>query len=250
VRLTVLGTSAAYPDAGRAASGYLLEHDGFRVALDFGTGALSNLQRQIRHGDLDAILLSHEHVDHCADIHPLFMARRFTEERLPPLPVIGPRGAFERIAALEPEDDGKEMRGYFDVRHNDPGSSFEIGPFDVHTRLLPHWVPDSGLRIEANGSVVAYTGDTGPSAEIEALAASADVLVTEASWQDSGAERPPFHLTARQSGEHAARAGVKRLVLSHFWPGADRDLSREQAAEAFDGDIVLADEGLTLEVEG
>jgi ribonuclease BN (tRNA processing enzyme) len=106
------------------------------------------------------------------------------------------------------------------------------------------------MRIAADGVVLAYTGDTGPSDEIEVLARDADLLIAEASWQDSdlASGKQPFHLTARQSAEHAMRAGARRTMLSHFWPGADRDISREQAAEAYDGELILAREGLTVEV--
>jgi len=251
VELTVLGSSAAWPGPGLATSGYLLQEDGFRAVLDFGTGVLSNLQRFIPHEQLDAVIITHSHIDHCIDLYPLYMARLFHDEPLPPLPLYAPPGVFERVAALEDEEGARQMRSLFDVHEVEPGSGFEAGPLRVSTRLLPHWVPNAGLRIEAGGRVLVYTGDTGPSEEVEALARGADVLVAEASWQDSQAEgRPPYHLTATQAATHAARAEVGRLVLSHFWPGHDRDASRAEAAEAFPGDIVVANEDLRVEVAG
>ena len=250
MKVTVLGSSGAYPAAGGAASGYLLELEGFHLALDFGTGAMGNLQRHIEHGDLDAIVLSHEHMDHCLDLHPLFIARFFAPERLPALPLWTPPGTFEHIAVLE-DDEGQEMmRGVFDVHESEAGGEFEVGPFRFATRLLPHWVPNSGMRISANGDVLCYTGDTGPSPEVEVLARDADLLIIEASWQDSDLQsgKQPYHLTARQGAEHAKRAGARRTLLSHFWPGSDRAVSREQAAEAYDGELLLAAEGLSVEV--
>jgi ribonuclease BN (tRNA processing enzyme) len=250
VRVTVLGSSGAYPAAGGAASGYLLEHDGFRLALDFGTGALSNLQRHMPHGELDAVVLSHEHMDHCLDLYPLFIARFFAAERLPSLPLWTPPGTFDRIAALENEEGQSQMREVFDLHEVDAGTQFEVGPFGFATRLLPHWVPNSGMRISADGSVLCYTGDTGPSEEVEVIARDADLLIIEASWQDRDLQsgKQPFHLTARQGAEHAQRAGARRTLLSHFWPGSDRNVSREQAAEAYDGDLLLASEGMVVEV--
>jgi ribonuclease BN (tRNA processing enzyme) len=251
VELTVLGSSAAWPDAGLAASGYLLRQDGFHALLDLGTGVLSNLQLHIPHQRLDAVVITHSHIDHCIDLHPLYMARLFHPEPLPPLPLFAPPGVFERVAGLEDADGVAEMRRLFDVREVEPGTSFEAGPLRVSTRLLPHWVPNAGLRIQADGKVLVYTGDTGPSEEIEALARDADMVVAEASWQPEQAEgRPPFHLTAGQAAGHAARAGAGRLVLSHFWPGADRDASRDEAAAVFGGELVIAREGMRLEVAG
>jgi ribonuclease BN (tRNA processing enzyme) len=248
--LTVLGSSGAWPGPGRAASGYLLQAGEFSAALDFGSGVLSALQQHVPHPDLGAIVITHEHPDHCLDLYPLYTARRFHPEPLPPLPLFAPPGVFDRVAALEDAEGVAEMRRLFDVREVEPGGSFEVGPLRVSTRLLPHWVPDAGLRIECDGRVVAYTGDTGPSEEIEALARGADLLVSEASWQD-GTDRgvSAFHLTARQAGRHASRAGSRRLLLTHFWPTLDRDVSRAQAAEEYDGDVVVSEEGLRLGVE-
>jgi ribonuclease BN (tRNA processing enzyme) len=251
MELTVLGSSAAWPGPGLAASGYLLREDGFSAVLDLGTGAMSNLQLHLPHERLDAIVITHEHIDHCIDLYSVYMARFFHSEPLPPLPVYAPPGVFARVAALEDDEGVAQMRAIFDVHEVEPGGSFEAGPLRVSTRLLPHWVPNSGLRIQSNGRTLVYTGDTGPSDEIEALARGADLVVAEASWQGTfGEGRPPYHLTARQAAEHATRAGVGRLVLSHFWPGHDREVSREEAATAFDGELVMAHEGMRLEVGG
>jgi len=102
--------------------------------------------------------------------------------------------------------------------------------------------------VEANGAVLAYTGDTGPTPVIEELAKDADLFVAEATWQD-GPDLLPFHLSARQAAEHATRAGAKKLVLTHIWPSLDHEVSRRQAAEAYSGEILLASEGMRLEIE-
>jgi ribonuclease BN (tRNA processing enzyme) len=250
VELTVLGSSAAYPAAGRAASGYLLRHDGFNLWIDCGTGTLSNVQKYVALDEIDSILISHEHPDHCIDLYPLHIARTFHPEKLPRLPVYGPAGVFDRVSGLERDTDGGRMRDVLDMRPVEPGDSLEIGPYRVTTRLLPHWVPNIGVRLETDGLAFAYTGDTGPDRGIEEIARDADLLVTEASWQDGHEAPQPYHLTARGAAEHADRAGAKRLLLTHFWPGLDREKSRTQAAEAYEGEIVLATEGLSVELGG
>lgn len=250
MELTVLGSSGAWPGPGRAASGYLLRHDGFTAIMDIGPGVLSNAQRHVAYDRIDALLVSHEHPDHCLDLYSLYTARRFHPQPLAPLPLYAPRGVFERVVALEDAEGAEEMGRVFDVHEMEPGHDVEVGPFRISTRLLPHWVRDLGMRIRADGAVLAYTGDTGPSEEIEVLARDADLLVAEASWQDAdmGREPPPFHLTARQAAEAAGRAGARSLLLTHFWPTHDRQVSRDQAREAFHGDLLVADEGLRLEV--
>jgi ribonuclease BN (tRNA processing enzyme) len=249
VDLTVLGSCAAWPEANRAATGFLVRHEGFAVALDLGPGTLGNLQRHLPHERLDAVIVTHKHLDHCLDLSPLTVARVFHRDPVSRLPLYAPPGVFERIASLEDEEGVEEMRTrIFDVRPVEPGRSFEIGPFGVSTRLLPHMVPNAGLRLEAGGRVLAYTGDTGPSEEILGLADAADLFVAEASWLEPDRKLGPVHLTAGQAGEHAAGAGAASLMLAHFWPGLDRDASREQASGAFDGDLLVAEEDLRVPV--
>jgi len=98
-----------------------------------------------------------------------------------------------------------------------------------------------------NGSVLAYTGYTGPTLHVEALARDADVLLSEATWQDRD-DLKPFHLSSRQAAVHARNAGVGRLLLTHIWPSLDKATSVEQASEEFKGPIELAADGMRVEV--
>ena len=249
MELIILGSYAGWPGPGGAASGYLLRHDDVTVVLDFGPGVLANFQLHVPFERIDAVVVSHEHLDHCLDLVPLFFARTFRDDPLPPLALISQLVVVERIGRLDDADDETPFRGGFAVREVEPGEGFEIGPFRFETRLLPHAVPNMGMRIAADGATVAYTGDTGPSEEIEALARGADVLVAEASWVDGQGERMgPIHLTSRQAAEHAARAGVPHLVLSHFWPTVDRDVSLAQAVEAYGGTITIGRENLVIPI--
>ena len=249
MRLTVLGSSAAFPGPGRAASGYLLQHDGFNLCVDLGTGTLSALQERIGIEDVHGVVISHPHWDHFLDLYPMFVARHWHERQLPPIEVVGPTGFEEFFLRLNNSDDGvTTMRQVYTFREVEPGDPFGIGPFSVQTRLLPHWVRNMGTRFSADGTTLTYTGDTGPTEDIAALARDTDTLIAEASWQVRPDRVDAFHLTAQEAGEEAERAGTGRLVLSHLWPGDDRDRSRELAAKAFGGDLIVADDGLELEV--
>lgn len=244
MELIVLGTSGGFPAAGRATSGYLLRHDGFNLVVDFGTGVLANLQRYVALDDLHAVAISHGHADHCCDLYPLYIARAYAPEPAahPPLEVFAPPNALSRLAGLD-NDPGQPFGGTFSIREVEPGATVEAGPFRIETRLLPHLLPNMGMRIGDGSSVVAYTGDTGPSEEVETLARDADVLLAEANWLDGQQDgKPPIHLTAGQAGTHAARAGVGTLALTHLWPSNPRERSLEESASAFGGHVVLADE--------
>jgi len=249
VRVTVLGGCGAWPEAGRATAGFLVEHDGFAVALDLGYATLPNLLRIIPPERLDAVLITHAHPDHCADLHPLHRAWRMRVDSLPPLRVYCTDGVMDRIEGLEGGEDVSELRATVDVRPLAPGATFDLGPWRVSNRFLPHWVPNAGLRLDADDVSIAYTGDTGPSEEIVELAYGASLLVSDATWPgDPPARMPRYNLTAGEAGRYAARAGAERLLLTHFWPGTDRARSTAAARAHYDRDVSIADEGVTITV--
>jgi ribonuclease BN (tRNA processing enzyme) len=250
-RLVALGSCGAWPEAGRACSGYVLEHDGFRVVLDLGYGTLSRLLEllgsSIAEG-VDAVIVSHKHPDHMVDLHGLFRARWFGLPSASALPLFAPAGVVERLKGLE-EDDASGIDRVFDW-HPLPGSAYELGPFRLESWLLPHFVPNAGVRLSADGLTVAYTGDTGPDPGLAELGRDADLFIVEASDRNqrepSAPTGPQMHLTARQAGEAAAAAGAHRLLLTHFWPENDRELSRASAGEVYGGEVLVATEGLRM----
>ncbi len=196
MRLTVLGSCGAWPDAGQACSGYLVEHDGFRLLVDLGYAVVPRLLERITAAQVDAVLISHGHPDHCADLNPLLRARVLRDDRLPPLPVYALPGALDAVLALDRP--GMLDRGY--VLHElTAGGSLDIGPLQAETRLLPHWLPNAGIRLAAGGRVLAYTGDTGPSRDVASLARGADLLLAEASYADQVPEDSRRYLSSARS---------------------------------------------------
>jgi ribonuclease BN (tRNA processing enzyme) len=250
LKLTVLGSSGTWPNDGTATSGYLVQHDGFNLYLDAGTGTLANLQQHIALSDIHAIAITHEHPDHFVDLYPTFYALFYGELGTPGLPVFVPLDFARKLADVVSIDSQVAMRTAFDFRDVPPGDAFEVGPFRVKTEPMEHLgLPALGYRIAADGHVLAYTGDTGPSPDVVALARDADVFLAEATWQDRD-DLLPFHMSARQAADHARAAGVGKLALTHIWPTLDREVSREQAADEWDGQIEVAVEGMRIEVGG
>ena len=245
MRLTVLGGCGAWPAAGQACSGFLVEQDGFRLLLDAGYAILPRLLQLVSAAELDAVYISHGHPDHCADLNPLLRARALGGAALPPLPVYAPPGALDAVLAL---DRPGMLAGAAAVTEFRPGDRLRIGPFQAETKLLPHWLPNAGLRLAAAGRVLAYTGDSG-GAEITGLARGADLLLAEATYPDQvPPDEQPLLCSARQAGQHAAQAGAARLMLTHLWPGTDPGAARAAAAAGYDGDISVARPGLAAEV--
>jgi len=250
VELTVLGASGTWPNADSATSGYLVRHEGFNLWLDAGTGTLANLQRHIRLSEINGIVISHAHPDHYVDLYPCFYAWHYGELGTPGLPVVVPTGFTDLLAGAVSQDSQDGMRSAFAFREVAPGESFEIGPFRVDTRPMAHLgLAALGFRILADGAVLAYTGDTGPTVEVEEIAREADLLVSEATWQDRN-DLLPFHLSSRQAAVHARNAGARALLLTHIWPTLERPVSVAQAAEEFAGPVDAAVEGMRIEVGG
>jgi ribonuclease BN (tRNA processing enzyme) len=250
VKLTVLGASGTWPNPDTATSGYLVQHDGFNLWMDSGTGTLANLQQHIELGRIDAIAISHEHPDHFVDLYPAFYAWHYGELGEPGLPVFVPTGFAQTLADVVSIDSQIAMRAAFALTEVAPGESFEVGPFRVRTEPMAHLgLPALGFRIQSDDTVLAYTGDTGPTHHVEELAREADLFLSEATWQDRD-DLLPFHLSSRQAAIHAREAGAARLVLTHIWPTLDHEVSKQQAVEEFSGPVDSAVEGMTLEVGG
>jgi len=246
-QLTVLGTSAAWPERGRAASGYLLESGGHRLVLDLGYATLPRLLALCPADAVDAVVVTHAHADHCVDVHGLYRARTLPDPPSAPLPLFASSDVLDRIGPLEGPRGVALMRERCQFTEIGPDQTFEIGPFRVRTLALPHFVPNLGVRVEVEGRSLAYTGDTGPSPKILELARRADVFLCEATFQGTRPVTPErFLLTATEAGQFARDAEVGQLVLTHFWPGDDRARSGTEAAAALGRAPVLADEGLSL----
>ncbi|MGP3961523.1 MBL fold metallo-hydrolase [Nonomuraea sp. 3N208] len=246
MRFTVLGGCGAWPAAGQACSGYVLEHEGFRVLIDPGYAVLPRLLERMRADEVDAVLVSHGHPDHCADLNPLLRARALAGVPAATLPVHAPPGALDAVLAL---DNRRMLAGSFSPRELRHGTPVEIGPFRLDVFDLPHHVPNAGLRLSGGGRVIAYTGDTGPSAELLSLAKDADLLVAEATYpQRVPDEDAPYLSSALDAGRTASSAGAARLLLTHLWPDTPAEPALAAAARSYGGPLSVASGGLTLDL--
>jgi ribonuclease BN (tRNA processing enzyme) len=244
VKVTVLGGCGAWPAAGQACGGYLVEHEGFRVLVDPGYATLPRLLAGTRAEQVDAVLVSHGHPDHCSDLNPLLRARALADAPPPALPVYAPPGALDAVLAL---DNPRMLAGSFTRHDLRPGTPEEIGPFRLDAFMLPHHVPNAGLRLTGGGKVIAYTGDTGPSPDLAVLADDADLLVAEATYPVRVPEADaPYLSSALDAGRTASAAGVARLLLTHLWPGTPPEPALAAAAESYDGELAVAAAGFTV----
>lgn len=246
MRLTVLGGCGAWPEAGGACSGYLVEHDGFRLLVDVGYATMPRLLGYIAAEQVDAVFVSHGHPDHCADLNPLLRARALGEDPPAALAVYALPGAVDAVLAL---DGSAALASAYVLHEFAAGSPLTLGPFAAQTRLLPHWLPNAGVRLSAGGRTMVYTGDTGPSAEVVDLARGADLLLAEATYVDQVPDASRRYLTsARQAGRQATRSGVGRLLLTHLWPGTDHAAAQAAAGSEYHGEVGVATAGLQADL--
>ncbi|GAA1687155.1 MBL fold metallo-hydrolase [Kribbella yunnanensis] len=240
MKLTVLGCSGSVPGPDSAASSYLVTAEDFHLVLDLGSGALGSLQRHIAVPQIGAIGLSHLHPDHCMDLTGLYVAAKYAPgSPIPRIPVFAPPNAAERMALAYdlPIDPGMEEELEFHTWQDVQ----QIGPFTVRTAQMVHPVPAYAIRVEHAGKVLVYTGDTGPNDALVELARGADLLLSEAALQDENPNNPTdLHLTPSDAGEHAKKAGAKKLVITHVPPWYNRVTQAENARRTYSGPIEIA----------
>lgn len=250
MRLTVLGCSGSLPGPDSPASGYLVEADGARLVVDLGNGALGPLQRHVGTeglAELDAVVLSHLHPDHCMDLCGLYVALRYGVGIRRRIPVYGPDGTADRMAKAYGREPEPGLTGAFEfVTH--PEGSFEVGPFTVRVARVAHPVAAYAVRVEHDGRALVYSGDTGRTSALSELARGADLLLCEAAFDDGDDNPPGIHLTGREAGEYAEAAGVARLVVTHVPPWGDPERAAGSARSAYGGPVEYAEPGAVWDV--
>ncbi|AXH96062.1 MBL fold metallo-hydrolase [Ornithinimicrobium avium] len=250
--LTIVGCTGSVPGPDSPASCYLLraEHEGrtWQLLLDLGSGALGALQRHTDPLSIDAVVLSHLHPDHCLDLTGLQVMRQHgpvpAEEDLP---VHAPAGAADRMARAYGVVEPQELRGmaFADLVDSVP---FAVGPFTVTPYAVLHPVPAYGLRVEAGGAVLGFTGDTDTCPGLDPLLADADLALCEASFLEGRDAARGVHLTARRAAGAAVRAGARRLMLTHLPPWTPPEEARAEAEQVWSGEVELATPGAVVEV--
>lgn len=251
MHLTILGSGTnVHPT--RAAAGYLI-HTDQKLLLDFGPRTLMNLLKTgVQRHRISHILLSHFHADHFSDFITFFfdavIYAKYGGGHRPDLTVIGPRGS-KRILGTIIRTFPSFSRPPFRVTLKEVADrAFSIGDTRIVPKTMTH-VPDLhcvGYRVEYRGKALAYSGDTMYCENLVGLCRDADVAVLDCSFP---ANKPgPAHLHAGLCGKVAQEAGIGRLVLSHFYPIAERYDVSGQAGEKFKGPIVKGRDLLELKI--
>jgi ribonuclease BN (tRNA processing enzyme) len=262
VRITVLGKSPAWPDAGGACSGYLVEEDDFALLLDCGNGVFSKLRNYRDYVDVGAVLISHLHADHLLDLVPFSYALMYAP-RQQPVAVGGwpgtdtparpalyaPKGAGDMFRHLvECWGDEELVERAFNLCEYDGPDELSIGPFTVRFCEVPHYTRTFATEISAGDGRLTYSADCSPNEGLVHFARDTDLLLIEATLPRPERTGMRGHLTPGEAGEHGALAGARRLVLTHFSDELDADWARAEAEATFGRPVELAREGAVYEV--
>jgi Metallo-beta-lactamase superfamily. len=236
LRLTIIGCWGGYPKVDEASSGYLVEQDGFTLLLDCGSGVLAKLPRFLEPSSLHAVLISHYHADHIADIGVLqhaLLIRQALGGKKGTLPIYGHSldpGEFLRLSYREITK-GIEYH---------PERPLPVGPFTIRFLRTDHPVPCFAFRIESKGKSIVYTADGAFQQGLIAFADDADLLLCECNFYADMDGRQAGHMNSREAGILARESRVKQLVLTHLPHFGNPDRLVAEAKQNYSGPVTLA----------
>ncbi|GLY11270.1 MBL fold metallo-hydrolase [Pseudobacillus badius] len=242
MNMTVIGCWGGYPKVNEASSGYLFEEDGFKLLIDCGSGVLSHLQNHIQPEQLDAVLLSHYHPDHVADIgvlqHALLISKHLGKE-VSPLPIYGHQEDEAGFAALTYKDltIGKAYH---------PDEKLIIGPFTVEFLRTVHPVPCYAVKISNHRQSVVYTADSAYQEAFIPFIKGSSLLLCESNFYSGMDGQAAGHMTSSEAGKLARQAGVNTLVLTHLPHFGELTQLKAEAEAEFEGTVLLAKEDLEI----
>jgi ribonuclease BN (tRNA processing enzyme) len=264
MRVTVLGKSPSWQDAGGACSGYLIQDGDASLLLDCGNGVFGKLRQHLDYVDLDAVLVSHLHADHFLDLVPYSYALTYAP-RQQPVPVhtwpgtdsparprlIAPKGArdvFRQVVGAWGNKDLIERA--FAIEEFDGDSTVEVGSIRARFQEVPHFTTTYAIElVTANGGGrFTFSADCKPNDELVEFARETDLLLVEATLPRPERTGERGHLTPEEAGEHARRAGAKRVVFTHVSDELGEEWVREQGSEGFGAPVEVAREGATYEI--
>ncbi|HEU5216075.1 MAG TPA: MBL fold metallo-hydrolase [Gaiellaceae bacterium] len=216
MRVNVVGCSPAWPNPGGAQSGYLVEEDGRRLLLDCGPGVLPRLRRSEGWPQVDAIVITHFHLDHWGDLVPWAFGGLFGAGREVPAPELWlPRGGRDTLHGLDPVLYANAILELFTVHEYEERTPFSAAGFALVAYRMLHYALESyGLRVSDGDRTLAYSADSAPCPGLVHLARQADLFLCEATLAQPE-QGIRGHLTADEAIETAETSGAERLVIIH-----------------------------------
>ena len=242
MEVTVIGFWGGFPKVNEATSGYLVESDGFKLLVDCGSAVLAKLQEYLTIDELDAVILSHYHNDHIADVGPLQYARYVTT-------IINGKGKTLPIYGHKLDKGGFQKLTYKDATKGIEYTSDQVvsvGPFTISFLETSHPAPCFAMKITDHKSTVIYTADSSYKHEFIPFSNKADLLIAECSLYSHQDGAKMGHMNCREVGEIAQKAGVNQLLITHLPHFGDHNDLKRDAENIFSGKVLLAKSGLKI----
>jgi ribonuclease BN (tRNA processing enzyme) len=262
VRLTVLGKSPSWQDAGGACSGFLVQEGDVDLLLDCGNGVFGKLRERIDYTDLDAAIVSHLHADHFLDLIPYAYALIYAPKQQPVAVhtwpgtdsparprLIAPPGAtetFRRVVGAWGNEDLIETA--FELEEYSAGDTIEIGSMKASFHPVPHFIDTFAINVSAGEAKVTYGADSRPGEELVEIARDADLLLVEATLPRPERTGIRGHMTPEEAGRHARQAGARRVVITHISDELGDEWAREEAERGFGAPVEVARGGATYDI--
>lgn len=250
--LNVLGCGSGGPRPGVGASGYLVTTDRTSLVLDLGSGTLQRMF-DLLGGAPDAVLITHRHVDHMADLLGLYgflSSNRRDGGTANALRVIAPQGVEEAFAGALQAGGQHPYRDILAFEQPRVGEMVGIGDLVCGFADAVHSVPGVAVRVTCGDSSITYTGDTGPSGAIVELALGCDVLLAEAAIAGGRSTRYPFHMTVPEAIGMALAAQTSDLVLTHMHSTNTGEQVVNAAADVgYTGNVHVAVPGFEMRID-
>lgn len=248
MKVTVLGSGTCVPSLTRNAPGYHMEADNCSVLIDCGSGTLYQLERAKKsYKDIDAVFITHRHPDHFADLMPLIHALLATPDfkRTKDLAIVAPGGFNAYYEKAVAPILGKPKDFFIDLIEIE--DKLEFGPFNVFTEKTAHSPDSIAYRFEHGNRSIVFTGDADFDQSLIEFSIETDLLIADCSFPDH--EKVKGHLTPKECGLVAKKAGVKRLLLSHLYPSKIPDNERlKQCREVFAGNVSIAEDLMEIDL--
>lgn len=246
--LTILGSGTAAPLLERNCAGYLVEADNKKLLFDSGAGTIRRLlEVKTNLFDIEHIFYTHLHNDHVNDLGAIIWSNNYGGARKKPLNLYGPKGFKEYFGILLNKLLKLKKLNFKIYAKELKKSRVKIKAVTIKTFPVKHSDTTKSIayRIEHKNKLLVYTGDTGYNKQAIIAAKNADFLITECSTS----KEAEGHLTPSLAGKIAAKAKVKTLVLTHFYPEVLKTNIKEECGKFYNGDIILARDKMKIKIE-